>query len=151
MRHGRQEVQPVQQDHRRPGASSCSARARLPQSADLLSPLRPVPSRPQRIDLFGAKKQDLPAIWGELIAAGFESGHAYGKSLRTVKSCVGSSWCRYGVGDSVGLAVQLENRYKGVRSPHKFKGGLSGCVRECGEGESSVLRLPRRPAGRPAY
>ena len=91
--------------------------------------------RLQRIDLFGAKKQDLPAIWAELGAAGFESGHAYGKSLRTVKSCVGSSWCRYGVGDSVGLAVQLENRYKGVRSPHKFKGGLSGCVRECGEGE----------------
>lgn len=70
----------------------------------------------QRIDLFGAQKQDLPDIWEKLIAAGFESGHAYGKSLRTVKSCVGSNWCRYGIGDAVGLAIDLENRYKGVRS-----------------------------------
>ncbi|KAG8866838.1 hypothetical protein FRC20_007390, partial [Serendipita sp. 405] len=77
----------------------------------------------QRIDLFGAKKHELPAIWGELVAAGFESGHAYGKSLRTVKSCVGTTWCRYGVGDSVGLAIQLEERYKSLRSPHKIKGG----------------------------
>ncbi|KAG5728415.1 Nitrite reductase [NAD(P)H] [Termitomyces sp. T112] len=89
----------------------------------------------QRIDMFGARKDDLPAIWEELNEAGFESGHAYGKSLRTVKSCVGTTWCRYGVGDSVGLAVQLENRYKGVRSPHKFKGGVSGCVRECAEAQ----------------
>lgn len=86
--------------------------------------------------MFGAQKQDLPAIWKKLIDAGFESGHAYGKSLRTVKSCVGTTWCRYGVGDSVGLAIELENRYRGVRSPHKFKGGVSGCVRECAEGES---------------
>ncbi|KAF9569383.1 nitrite reductase NiiA [Agrocybe pediades] len=89
----------------------------------------------QRIDLFGANKQDLPDIWEELGAAGFESGHAYGKALRTVKSCVGTSWCRFGVGDSVGLAVELENRYKGIRAPHKFKGGVSGCVRECAEAQ----------------
>jgi len=89
----------------------------------------------QRIDMFGAKKDDLPDIWEELNEAGFESGHAYGKSLRTVKSCVGTTWCRYGVGDSVGLAVQLEKRYRGVRSPHKFKGGVSGCVRECAEAQ----------------
>ncbi|KAJ6631137.1 NADPH nitrite reductase [Mycena sp. CBHHK59/15] len=89
----------------------------------------------QRIDMFGARKDDLPDIWEELNNAGFESGHAYGKSLRTVKSCVGTTWCRYGVGDSVGLAVQLENRYRGVRSPHKFKGGVSGCVRECAEAQ----------------
>ncbi|KAF9446723.1 nitrite reductase [Macrolepiota fuliginosa MF-IS2] len=89
----------------------------------------------QRIDMFGAMKDDLPAIWEELNNSGFESGQAYGKSLRTVKSCVGSTWCRYGVGDSVGLAVQLEKRYRGVRSPHKFKGGVSGCVRECAEAQ----------------
>ncbi|MFM2405773.1 MAG: hypothetical protein RL223_3653, partial [Pseudomonadota bacterium] len=63
-----------------------------------------------RVDMFGARLEQLPLIWEELIAAGFESGHAYGKSLRTVKSCVGSTWCRYGVDDSVGLAVELENR-----------------------------------------
>ncbi|GAA5872094.1 hypothetical protein JCM8547_003101 [Rhodosporidiobolus lusitaniae] len=95
----------------------------------------------QRIDLFGAQKADLPEIWKELIDGGFESGHAYGKSLRTVKSCVGSTWCRYGVGDSVGLAVDLENRYRGVRSPHKFKGGVSGCVRECAEAQSKDFGL----------
>ncbi|KAF8587207.1 nitrite reductase [Ramaria rubella] len=95
----------------------------------------------QRIDLFGAQKQDLPDIWEELVNAGFESGHAYGKSLRTVKSCVGTSWCRYGVGDSVGLAVQLEERYKSVRSPHKIKGGVSGCVRECAEAQSKDFGL----------
>ncbi|GAA5999895.1 hypothetical protein JCM10207_005960 [Rhodosporidiobolus poonsookiae] len=95
----------------------------------------------QRIDLFGAQKAELPEIWKELIDAGFESGHAYGKSLRTVKSCVGSTWCRYGVGDSVGLAVDLENRYRGVRSPHKFKGGVSGCVRECAEAQSKDFGL----------
>ena len=95
----------------------------------------------QRVDLFGAQKQDLPDIWEELVDAGFESGHAYGKSLRTVKSCVGSSFCRYGIGDSVGLAVQLEERYKGVRSPHKLKGGVSGCVRECAEAQSKDFGL----------
>jgi nitrite reductase (NADH) large subunit len=89
----------------------------------------------QRVDLFGARVDQLPAIWEELIAAGFESGHAYGKALRTVKSCVGSTWCRYGVGDSVGLAVELENRYKGVRAPHKIKFGVSGCTRECAEAQ----------------
>ncbi|KAH9920537.1 nitrite reductase [Epithele typhae] len=95
----------------------------------------------QRIDMFGAEKADLPSIWKELVDAGFESGHAYGKSLRTVKSCVGTSWCRYGIGDSVGLAVQLEERYKGVRSPHKFKGGVSGCVRECAEAQGKDFGL----------
>lgn len=87
----------------------------------------------QRIDLFGAQLNDLPAIWKELIDAGFESGHAYGKSLRTVKSCVGSTWCRYGMDESVSFAIELENRYKGLRSPHKLKGGVSGCIRECAE------------------
>jgi nitrite reductase (NADH) large subunit len=87
----------------------------------------------QRIDLFGARMEDLPAIWRRLVDAGFESGHAYGKSLRTVKSCVGSTWCRYGVQDSVGLAIALELRYRGLRSPHKLKGGVSGCARECAE------------------
>ncbi|WP_066220983.1 nitrite reductase large subunit NirB [Formosa haliotis] len=87
----------------------------------------------QRIDLFGAQLNDLPAIWKELIDAGFESGHAYGKSLRTVKSCVGSTWCRYGMDESVSFAIDLENRYKGLRSPHKLKGGVSGCIRECAE------------------
>ncbi|NUZ06033.1 nitrite reductase large subunit NirB [Piscinibacter koreensis] len=89
----------------------------------------------QRVDLFGARVEQLPLIWEELIAAGFESGHAYGKALRTVKSCVGSTWCRYGVGDSVGLAVELENRYKGLRAPHKIKFGVSGCTRECAEAQ----------------
>jgi nitrite reductase (NADH) large subunit len=87
----------------------------------------------QRIDLFGARMELLPAIWQRLIDAGFESGHAYGKSLRTVKSCVGSTWCRYGVQDSVALAVALELRYRGLRSPHKIKLGVSGCARECAE------------------
>ncbi|CAM3350809.1 nitrite reductase large subunit NirB [Nocardioides dubius] len=87
----------------------------------------------QRIDLFGARMEQLPAIWTRLVDAGFESGHAYGKSLRTVKSCVGSSWCRFGVQDSVQLAIDLELRYRGLRSPHKLKGGVSGCARECAE------------------
>ncbi|WP_423128206.1 nitrite reductase large subunit NirB [Gaoshiqia sp. Z1-71] len=87
----------------------------------------------QRIDLFGARVDQLPDIWEELIDAGFESGHAYGKALRTVKSCVGSTWCRYGMHDSVTFAIDIENRYKGLRSPHKLKGGVSGCVRECAE------------------
>ncbi|MEJ8851312.1 nitrite reductase large subunit NirB [Variovorax rhizosphaerae] len=90
----------------------------------------------QRVDLFGARVEQLPAIWEELIAAGFESGHAYGKSLRTVKSCVGSTWCRYGVDDSMGMAIELENRYKGLRTPHKIKFGVSGCTRECAEAQS---------------
>ena len=90
----------------------------------------------QRIDMFGAHVGDLPKIWEELIAAGFESGHAYGKSLRTVKSCVGTTWCRYGVQDSVTFAIELENRYKGLRSPHKLKSGVSGCTRECAEAQS---------------
>jgi nitrite reductase (NADH) large subunit len=89
----------------------------------------------QRIDLFGARLEQLPAIWAELVAAGFETGHAYGKSLRTVKSCVGSTWCRYGVQDSTGLAVTLENRYKGLRAPHKIKMAVSGCTRECAEAQ----------------
>ncbi len=89
----------------------------------------------QRVDLFGAQLHELPFIWEELNAAGFESGHAYGKSLRTVKSCVGSTWCRYGVDDSVGLAIELENRYKGLRSPHKLKMAVSGCTRECAEAQ----------------
>lgn len=87
----------------------------------------------QRIDLFGARVHELPDIWEELINAGFESGHAYGKSLRTVKSCVGSTWCRYGQQESVSFAIKVEERYKGIRSPHKLKGGVSGCVRECAE------------------
>ncbi|KNC96715.1 nitrite reductase [NAD(P)H], large subunit [Spizellomyces punctatus DAOM BR117] len=95
----------------------------------------------QRIDLFGAPKHLLPSIWEELVKAGFESGHAYGKALRTVKSCVGSTWCRYGIGDSVGLAVRVENRYKGIRSPHKLKGGVSGCIRECAEAQSKDFGL----------
>ncbi len=90
----------------------------------------------QRIDLFGAHVNDLPAIWAKLIEAGFESGHAYGKSLRTVKSCVGSTWCRFGLHDSVSFAIEIENRYKGLRSPHKLKGGVSGCVRECAEAQA---------------
>ncbi|NTV39330.1 MAG: nitrite reductase large subunit, partial [Demequinaceae bacterium] len=87
----------------------------------------------QRIDLFGARLEQLPAIWTRLVDAGFESGHAYGKSLRTVKSCVGSTWCRFGVQDAVGMAIVLEERYRGLRSPHKIKLGVSGCARECAE------------------
>lgn len=93
----------------------------------------------QRIDLFGARVDQLPSIWQDLIDAGFESGHAYGKSLRTVKSCVGSTWCRFGVDDSVGLAVELENRYKGLRAPHKIKLAVSGCTRECAEAQSKDI------------
>lgn len=90
----------------------------------------------QRIDLFGARVDQLPAIWTELVDAGFESGHAYGKSMRTVKSCVGSTWCRYGVQDSVGMAIKVEERYRGLRSPHKIKLAVSGCTRECAEAQS---------------
>ncbi|MEH1167911.1 nitrite reductase large subunit NirB [Micromonospora sp. CPCC 205539] len=90
----------------------------------------------QRIDLFGARVEQLPQIWRRLVDAGFESGHAYGKALRTVKSCVGETWCRYGVQDSVGLAVALELRYRGLRAPHKIKSAVSGCARECAEARS---------------
>jgi nitrite reductase (NADH) large subunit len=90
----------------------------------------------QRIDMFGARVEQLPAIWRRLVDAGFESGHAYGKALRTVKSCVGTTWCRYGQQDSVGLAVELELRYRGLRAPHKIKSGVSGCARECAEARS---------------
>ncbi|UGA55641.1 nitrite reductase large subunit NirB [Vibrio sp. VB16] len=95
----------------------------------------------QRIDLFGAQLNDLPAIWTKLVDAGFETGHAYGKSLRTVKSCVGSTWCRYGVKDSVGFAIDVENRYKGLRAPHKIKFGVSGCTRECAEAQSKDIGI----------
>jgi nitrite reductase (NADH) large subunit len=90
----------------------------------------------QRIDMLGAQVHQLPLIWRDLIDAGFESGHAYGKAMRTVKSCVGTSWCRYGVQDSVTLAIEIENRYKGLRSPHKLKFAVSGCSRECAEAQS---------------
>ncbi len=87
----------------------------------------------QRIDLFGARVEQLPLIWRRLVDGGMESGQAYGKSLRTVKSCVGSDWCRYGQQDSVQLAIDLELRYRGLRAPHKIKMGVSGCARECAE------------------
>ncbi|MFJ6941060.1 nitrite reductase large subunit NirB [Streptomyces sp. NPDC101132] len=90
----------------------------------------------QRIDLFGARVEQLPAIWTRLVDAGFESGHAYGKALRTVKSCVGRTWCRYGVQDSVRMAIDLELRYRGLRAPHKLKSAVSGCARECAEAQS---------------
>ena len=90
----------------------------------------------QRIDLLGARVDDLPAVWARLVDAGFESGHAYGKAVRTVKSCVGTNWCRFGVQDSTGLAVDLELRYRGLRSPHKIKLAVSGCARECAEARS---------------
>ncbi len=105
----------------------------------------------QRVDLFGAHVNQLPDIWKELIDAGFESGHAYGKALRTVKSCVGSTWCRYGVQDSVGMAIRLENRYKGIRSPHKMKSAVSGCVRECAEAQSKDFALIATEQGYNVY
>lgn len=95
----------------------------------------------QRVDLFGAQVHQLPLIWRELIDAGFESGHAYGKSVRTVKSCVGSTWCRYGVQDSVGFAIDVEHRYKGLRAPHKIKFAVSGCTRECAEAQSKDVGI----------
>ena len=95
----------------------------------------------QRIDLFGEQVHELPLIWKDLIDAGFESGHAYGKSLRTVKSCVGSTWCRYGMHESVTFAIDIEKRYRGLRSPHKFKGGVSGCIRECAEARGKDFGL----------
>jgi len=94
-----------------------------------------------RVDLFGAQLNELPAIWKKLVDAGFETGHAYGKSLRTVKSCVGSTWCRYGVKNSIGFAIELENRYKGLRSPHKVKFSVSGCTRECAEAQGKDFGL----------
>jgi nitrite reductase (NADH) large subunit len=90
----------------------------------------------QRIDLFGARVEQLPAVWSRLIDAGMESGHAYGKALRTVKSCVGRTWCRYGVQDSTAMAIRLELRYRGLRAPHKIKSAVSGCARECAEAQS---------------
>ncbi len=95
----------------------------------------------QRIDLFGARVEQLPLIWQELVAAGFESGHAYGKALRTVKSCVGSAWCRFGVQDSVQMAINIENRYRGIRSPHKLKMAVSGCTRECAEAQGKDVGI----------
>ncbi len=89
----------------------------------------------QRVDLFGARLDQLPLIWQRLVEAGFESGHAYGKALRTVKSCVGSTWCRFGVQDSTSLAIEIELRYRGLRSPHKLKSAVSGCTRECAEAQ----------------
>src|SRR6187549_471236 len=93
----------------------------------------------QRIDLLGARVDDLPNIWRRLVDAGFESGHAYGKAVRTVKSCVGSTWCRFGVQDSVQLAIDLELRYRGLRAPHKIKLAVSGCARECAEAQSKDI------------
>ena len=90
----------------------------------------------QRIDLFGARVEQLPSVWARLRAVGLESGHAYGKAVRTVKSCVGSTWCRYGVQDSVQMAIDLELRYRGLRAPHKIKLAVSGCARECAEAQS---------------
>ncbi|HBL7235242.1 TPA: nitrite reductase large subunit, partial [Serratia marcescens] len=95
----------------------------------------------QRIGMFGAQKDDLPAIWRKLLAAGFETGHAYAKALRMAKTCVGSTWCRYGVGDSVGFGVTLEHRYKGIRTPHKMKFGVSGCTRECAEAQGKDVGI----------
>ena len=105
----------------------------------------------QRVDLFGAQQHELPLIWKELVDAGFETGHAYGKSLRTVKSCVGSTWCRYGVLDSVGMAIRLEDRYKGLRSPHKIKFAVSGCTRECAEAQSKDIGVIATETGWSLY
>src|SRR5256885_9194002 len=105
----------------------------------------------QRIDLFGARVEQLPRIWRRLVDAGFESGHAYGKALRTVKSCVGSTWCRYGVQDSVSLAIELELRYRGLRAPHKLKSAVSGCARECAEAQSKDFGVIATENGRNLY
>ncbi|MFJ3760817.1 nitrite reductase large subunit NirB [Streptomyces sp. NPDC090080] len=101
----------------------------------------------QRIDMFGARVEQLPLIWRRLVDAGFESGHAYGKALRTVKSCVGQTWCRYGVQDSVRMAIGLELRYRGLRSPHKLKSAVSGCARECAEARSKDFGVIATAAG----
>lgn len=87
----------------------------------------------QRIDLLGVKKEDLPKMWADLNEAGFVSGHAYGKSLRTVKTCVGSEWCRFGTQDSTGLGIKIEQMTWGSWTPHKFKIAVSGCPRNCAE------------------
>lgn len=101
----------------------------------------------QRIGLFGAHKSDLPAIWKKLIAAGYETGQAYAKALRMAKTCVGSTWCRFGVQDSVALGSLLEKRYKGIRTPHKMKFGVSGCTRECAEAQGKDLGIIATDAG----
>src|SRR5690606_3661263 len=105
----------------------------------------------QRIDLLGARVEQLPAIWARLVDAGFESGHAYGKALRTVKSCVGTTWCRYGVQDSVTMAIDLELRYRGLRAPHKIKAAVSGCARECAEARSKDGGVIATDKGRNLY
>jgi nitrite reductase (NADH) large subunit len=87
----------------------------------------------QRIDLFGVRKEDLPAMWKDLSAAGFVSGHAYGKAMRTVKTCAGKTWCRFGTQNSTGLGVKLEQLTWGSWMPHKFKLAVSGCPRNCAE------------------
>ncbi len=87
----------------------------------------------QRIDLFGVKKEQLPLVWKDLSAAGFVSGHAYGKALRTVKTCAGKTWCRFGTQNSTGLGVKLEELTWGSWMPHKFKLAVSGCPRNCAE------------------
>jgi nitrite reductase (NADH) large subunit len=101
----------------------------------------------QRIDLFGATVDQLPHIWRRLVDAGFESGHAYGKALRTVKSCVGTTWCRFGVQDAVTMAIELELRYRGLRSPHKVKAAVSGCARECAEARGKDFGVIATEAG----
>lgn len=87
----------------------------------------------QRIDLIGVRKQDLPAVWATLGRAGFVSGHAYGKALRTVKTCVGMEWCRFGTQDSTTMGVTMEKQMWGAWSPHKVKMSVSGCPRNCAE------------------
>lgn len=105
----------------------------------------------QRIDLFGARADQLPTIWAELLEAGFESGHAYGKAFRTCKTCVGSTWCRYGQQDSVGLGVRIEHRYKGLRAPHKLKMAVSGCTRECAEAQGKDIGIIATETGYNLY
>jgi nitrite reductase (NADH) large subunit len=101
----------------------------------------------QRVALFGVHLEDLPKVWAKLGEVGLESGHAYAKGLRMVKSCVGDSWCRMGMGPSVDFAIQLENRYKGMRSPHKLKAAVSGCSRECAEAICKDFGLIATEAG----
>ncbi len=95
----------------------------------------------QRIGMFGARLEQLPEIWKRLVDAGFQSGHAYGKSLRMVKACLGTNWCRFGVQDSTTLAVAFEKRYRGLRSPHKIKISVSGCARECAEAQGKDVGI----------
>ncbi|NHU84987.1 FAD-dependent oxidoreductase [Kocuria sp. JC486] len=105
----------------------------------------------QRIGLYGARLEELPEIWKRFVDAGFESGQAYGKALRNVKSCIGSTWCRFGVQDSVGMGIRLENRYRGLRSPHKFKIGSSGCARDCAEAQGKDIGVMATPEGWTLY